>query len=147
MSSRLASPAASISLPPMSSPPRATASPVVFTILFAISLSHLLNDAIQSVLPAIYPVLKDSYHLDYVQIGYITLTFQMTASILQPFVGLYTDRRPMPFSLAAGMGLSLTGLVLLSHAWSLAGIIVAAGVVGLGSSIFHPESSRVARLA
>jgi FSR family fosmidomycin resistance protein-like MFS transporter len=131
----------------MSSPPRPAVSPVVFSILYAISLSHLLNDAIQSVLPAIYPVLKESYHLDYLQIGYITLTFQMTASILQPFVGMLTDRRPLPYSLAVGMGLSLIGLLLLAHARSLSGIIVSAGVVGLGSSIFHPEASRVARLS
>ncbi len=131
----------------MSSPTRPAAPSVVFTILFAISLSHLLNDTIQSVLPALYPLLKETFRLDYNQIGWITFTFQCTASILQPFVGLYTDRRPQPFSLAMGMGSSLIGILLLSHAQSYAAVLLAAGVIGLGSSVFHPEASRVARLA
>ncbi len=122
-------------------------STAVLTVLFAISFSHLLNDTIQSLLPAIYPILKNSYHLDFVQVGLITLTFQMTASILQPFVGHFTDRRPLPFSLACGMGFTLTGLSVLSRAHSFPMILVAAGVIGLGSSVFHPEASRVARLA
>ncbi len=123
------------------------AKPAVLAILFAISFSHLLNDTIQSLLPAIYPLLKTSFHLSFVQVGLITLAFQMTASILQPFVGLFTDKRPQPFSLACGMGLTLCGLVLLSRAWSFEIVIFAAALVGMGSSIFHPESSRVAHLA
>ena len=119
----------------------------VLVILFAISFSHLLNDTIQSLIPAIYPLLKTSFHLSFVQVGLITLAFQMTASILQPFVGWYTDRRPKPYSLAWGMGLTLGGLVLLSHATHYAMVVGAAALVGLGSSIFHPESSRVAHLA
>ncbi len=119
----------------------------VFTVLGAISVSHMLNDLIQSLLPAIYPILKQSYALDFSQIGLITLTFQVTASLLQPVVGLYTDRRPLPYSLAAGMGFTLAGLLLLSRAGSFGLLLVAAGLVGMGSSVFHPESSRVARLA
>ncbi len=121
--------------------------PTVLAILFAISFSHLLNDAIQSLIPAIYPLLKTSFHLSFVQVGLITLAFQMTASILQPFVGFYTDRRPRPYSLAWGMGFTLGGLVLLSHATHYGMVVGAAALVGLGSSVFHPESSRVARLA
>jgi FSR family fosmidomycin resistance protein-like MFS transporter len=119
----------------------------VFAILIAISFSHLLNDTIQSLIPAIYPLLKSSFQLSFVQVGLITLAFQMTASILQPFVGLYTDRRPKPYSLAWGMGLTLGGLVLLAHATHYAMVVGAAALVGMGSSIFHPESSRVAHLA
>lgn len=124
-----------------------TASPTVVAILVAISFSHLLNDSIQSLIPAIYPLLKQSFHLSFVQVGLITLAFQMTASILQPFVGLFTDRRPQPFSLACGMGLTLGGLALLSQAGNFGMVVVAAALVGMGSSIFHPESSRVAHLA
>ena len=119
----------------------------VLNILLALSLSHLLNDTIQSLIFAIYPLLKESFRLDYGQVGLITLTFQLTASILQPFVGLYTDRHPKPFSLAAGMGVTLGGLVLLSRAWNYHSILVASAMVGAGSSIFHPEASRVARMA
>lgn len=116
-------------------------------VLLALSFAHLLNDTIQSLLPAIYPLLKESFSLNFTQIGLITLTFQLTASILQPVVGVYTDRRPKPYSLAIGMTLSLVGLVLLSRAPNYESILVAAALVGLGSSIFHPEASRVARLA
>jgi FSR family fosmidomycin resistance protein-like MFS transporter len=119
----------------------------VTTILLAISFSHLLNDTIQSLLPAIYPFLKDNFRLSYTQIGLITLTFQCTASLLQPVVGIVTDRHPQPYSLAVGMGFSLAGLLLLSVASSFPEILLAAGMVGLGSSVFHPESSRVARMA
>jgi FSR family fosmidomycin resistance protein-like MFS transporter len=119
----------------------------VLLILVAASFSHLLNDTIQSLIPAIYPVLKDSFHLSFAQIGLITLTFQLTASLLQPLVGLYTDKKPQPFSLAIGMALSLVGLVLLAFANDYPMILVAAASVGLGSSIFHPEASRLARLA
>jgi FSR family fosmidomycin resistance protein-like MFS transporter len=101
----------------------------------------------QSLIPALYPVFKQSFGLDFAQVGLITLTFQLTASLLQPMVGLFTDRRPMPFSLATGMGSTLIGLLLLSQAHSFAMLLFSAGLVGIGSSIFHPESSRVARLA
>ena len=118
-----------------------------YAVLLSLSLSHLLNDLIQSLLPAIYPLLKAGFRLDFGQIGLIQLVFQATASVLQPVVGLYTDRRPLPFSLAGGMGLSLTGLLLLSIAPAFGVLLVAAALIGLGSAIFHPESVRVARLA
>ncbi len=107
----------------------------------------MLNDTVQSLIAAIYPILKSSFHLDFSQIGLITLVFQVTASLLQPFIGLYTDRSPKPYSLPIGMGFTLAGLLLLSVAPSYAVLLVAAGLVGVGSSVFHPESSRVARLA
>ena len=116
-------------------------------VLVALSVSHMLNDTMQSLLPSIYPILKDSYALDFGQIGLITLAFQLTASILQPLVGLVIDRYPMPYSAAAGMGLSVAGLVLLAFAHSYPFLLLAACLIGLGSSIFHPESSRIARLA
>src|SRR5262249_11257591 len=119
----------------------------VFAVLVAISFSHLLNDTIQSVIPAIYPILKASFQLNFTQIGLITLTFQLTASLLQPFVGLYTDHRPKPYSLAIGMGFTLIGLLLLSKASNFAMILCSAALVGMGSSIFHPEASRLARIA
>jgi MFS transporter, FSR family, fosmidomycin resistance protein len=119
----------------------------VIAILTAISFSHLLNDTIQSLFPALYPLLKDSFALSYTQIGLITLVFQGTASLLQPAIGLYADRRPKPFSLAVGMGFTLAGLVLLSLASSFAALLAAAALVGIGSAVFHPESSRVARMA
>lgn len=116
-------------------------------VLLGLSLSHLLNDLVQSLLPAIYPLLKESFRLDFGQIGLITFVFQGTASLLQPAVGLYTDRRPLPYSLASGMGLSLAGLALLSIAPVYGALLAAAALIGLGSAIFHPEASRVARLA
>lgn len=119
----------------------------VFTILIAISFSHLMNDVIQSLVPAIYPVLKASFALDFGQIGLITLAFQLTASLLQPFVGLYTDKYPSPYSLPAGMGCTMCGLLLLSAAPSFGALLLAASLVGMGSSVFHPEASRVARMA
>lgn len=119
----------------------------VVAVLAAISFSHLLNDMIQSLLPAIYPILKVSYDLSFVQIGFITLAFQITASLLQPVVGSITDRHPQPFSLPIGMGLSLCGILLLSIATSYPLLLIAAAFVGLGSSVFHPESARVARMA
>ena len=124
-----------------------TASGAVLPVLLALSLSHLLNDMIQAVLPAIYPVLKETYALNFTQIGLITLAFQATASILQPAVGFATDRTPRPFSLAVGMAASLVGLVLLAYAPSFPLLLVAAACVGTGSSVFHPEASRLARLA
>jgi FSR family fosmidomycin resistance protein-like MFS transporter len=113
----------------------------------AISVSHLLNDTLQSLIPSIYPLLKGSLHLNFSQIGLITLTLQLTASLLQPLVGMYTDRRPMPYSLVGGMAFSLVGLLLLSVAATLGVILLAAGLMGVGSSIFHPESSRIARMS
>ncbi|KQP88541.1 MFS transporter [Methylobacterium sp. Leaf117] len=132
---------------PASPAPASAARGTAYAILAALSLSHLLNDLVQSLLPAIYPLLKQSFHLDFGQIGLITLVFQLTASVLQPVVGLYTDRSPMPFSLALGMAASLVGLLLLSMAWTYGVLLLAAGLVGIGSAIFHPEASRVARLA
>lgn len=119
----------------------------VFLILFAISFSHLLNDMVQSLMPAIYPIIKESFHLNFSQIGLITLVFQLSASILQPFVGLYTDKRSHPYSLPIGMGFTLVGLLCLSRAPSYPMILVSVMLIGIGSSIFHPESSRVAYLA
>ena len=119
----------------------------VLAILFALSFSHLVNDTLQSLLPAIYPLLKTSFDLSFTQIDLITLTNQLTASILQPMVGFYTDRYPKPYSLAIGMGFTLAGLVLLGLASHFALILIAAALVGMGSSVFHPEASRVARMA
>ncbi|HEY1385163.1 MAG TPA: MFS transporter [Dongiaceae bacterium] len=116
-------------------------------VLVAISFCHMLNDTMQSLLLSIYPMLKESYALDFGQVGLITLTFQVTASLLQPLVGLYTDRKPQPYALAAGMTATLLGLILLSYASSFAMLLLAAALIGTGSSVFHPESSRVARLA
>jgi FSR family fosmidomycin resistance protein-like MFS transporter len=115
-------------------------------VLAAVSFCHFLNDLIQAMLPAIYPLLKDSYALDFAQIGLITLVFQLTASLLQPVVGTYTDRNPLPYSLAIGMGCTLLGLLLLAHA-AYPLLLLAAAMIGTGSSVFHPESSRIARLA
>lgn len=124
-----------------------TAEKTTLYILFALSFAHLLNDTIQSLIPAIYPILKQSFQLSYSQIGLITLTFQVTASLLQPLVGVYTDRKPKPYSLAVGMGFTLCGLLLLSQAGNLGMILVAAALVGIGSSVFHPEASRMAHAA
>lgn len=118
-----------------------------YGVLLAISVSHLLNDTLQSLIPAIYPVVKDGFHLSFTQVGLITLTFQLTASLLQPVVGAYTDRRPQPFSLAVGMGLTLVGLTLVAVVTSYGALLLSVSLIGLGSSIFHPESSRVAYLA
>ena len=118
-----------------------------FGVLGAISFSHLLNDMIQSLILAIYPILKGGFDLSFTQIGLITLTYQITASLLQPLVGLYTDRKPQPYSLPVGMGFTLCGLLLLSVAPNFLVLLIAAALVGTGSSIFHPESSRVARMA
>ena len=119
----------------------------VVPIILALSFCHLLNDTIQSLLPAIYPMLKEHYGLTFTQIGLITFTFQGTASLLQPLVGSYTDRRPKPYSLAIGMGITLVGLILLARSADYAAILVAAALVGIGSSIFHPEASRIAHIA
>jgi len=119
----------------------------VFPILFALSFSHLLNDTIQSLIPAIYPIIKNSYHLSFSQIGLITLTFQLAASLLQPFVGLYTDKKPQPYSLAVGMGFTLIGLISLSQSSHFYTILISVSFIGIGSSVFHPEASRMAHAA
>jgi len=126
---------------------RPAAQSTVFPIILAVSLCHMLNDVMQSLISAIYPMLKEDHALDFWQIGLLTFTFQVTASLLQPAVGLYTDKRPMPQSLPAGMALSMAGLILLAFAGSYALLLVGAGLIGIGSAIFHPEASRVARLA
>jgi MFS transporter, FSR family, fosmidomycin resistance protein len=118
-----------------------------YVVLGGISFSHFLNDTMQSLIPSVYPILKDSYALDFAQIGMITLAFQFTASLLQPLVGHFTDKKAQPFSLAIGMGFTFFGLLLLSIAQQYLVILIAAALVGLGSAVFHPESSRIARLA
>ena len=118
-----------------------------YPVIAAISFSHLLNDMMQSVLLAIYPMLKLGLNLSFAQIGLITLAYQLTASLLQPLIGLYTDRRPMPYSLPVGMGFTLLGLLSLSQAGSFGAVLMSAMLIGMGSSVFHPESSRVARMA
>ena len=118
-----------------------------FRILAAISFCHLLNDMMQSVIPAVYPILKESYRLDFGQIGLITLTSQLTASLLQPVVGLYTDHRPTPYSLPVGMTFTMVGLILIASAPTFSAVLIAVALVGMGSAVFHPESSRVARMA
>jgi FSR family fosmidomycin resistance protein-like MFS transporter len=144
-------PIADIAQPSLTPAPAAVSAPTatgaVFPVLIALSFCHMLNDMMQSLISALYPMLKADFHLDFTQIGLITLTFQLTAALLQPLVGMYTDRRPQPYSLAVGMGSTLIGLVLLSMAHSYAMVVFAAGMVGVGSSVFHPESSRVARAA
>ena len=119
----------------------------VLPILIVLSMTHLLNDLIQSLIPAIYPIIKTAYDLDFGQIGLITLTFQIAASIFQPLVGYYADRNPMPYSMVVGMGFTLAGLIGLAYAGSYPLLLVAAAFVGVGSSIFHPEATRMARNA
>src|SRR5580658_2768055 len=126
---------------------RRSGSGAALRVLGAISFCHFLNDMMQSVIPAVYPILKTAYRLDFGQIGLITLTSQLTASLLQPLVGLYTDRRPTPYSLPIGAGFTLIGLLLLSIAPSYVAILLSVALIGMGSSVFHPESSRVARMA
>ncbi|MEW9580985.1 MFS transporter [Paraburkholderia sp. DGU8] len=140
-SARAATPAAALAQP------AASLQRTVYSVLGAISFSHLLNDMIQSLILAIYPMLKDNFSLSFGQIGLITLTYQITASLLQPLVGTYTDKHPKPYSLPVGMGFTLAGLLLMSIAPSFGVLLVAAALVGCGSSVFHPESSRVARMA
>ena len=126
---------------------RRVAEGAAFSIIMALSFSHFLNDMMQSLVPALYPMLKGSYGLSFAQIGLITLTMQITSSLLQPAVGLSTDRRPQPYSLAVGMGVTLVGLLMLAHAGSYVLLLIAAAMVGMGSAVFHPEASRVARMA
>jgi len=125
----------------------ASANSTTFAVILSLSFCHLLNDMMQSLVPALYPILKDSYDLSFGQIGLITLAFQCTASMLQPFVGMYTDRKPQPYSLMVGMGFTLVGLLLMSRANTYPLILFAAALIGMGSSVFHPEASRVARMA
>jgi FSR family fosmidomycin resistance protein-like MFS transporter len=127
--------------------PEQQAQKTIFGVLFAISIGHLLNDMLQSIIPSVYPLLKQNYHLTFTQIGLITFTFQVTASLLQPFVGFFTDRKPRPYSLTVGMGLTLAGVVMLSQAPSFIAVLGAVTIMGVGSSIFHPESSRLAHIA
>jgi FSR family fosmidomycin resistance protein-like MFS transporter len=126
---------------------RSRPSAPVFPVLGAISFCHMLNDTLQALLPAIYPLLKGGFDLSFTQIGLLTLVFQVTASLLQPVVGFYTDRKPWPFSLPFGMGASLLGLLLLAFAKNYPMLLAGAALLGSGSSVFHPESSRLARLA
>jgi MFS transporter, FSR family, fosmidomycin resistance protein len=138
---------APVTVPDLTSPSPAKAAGPAYVVLAGISLSHFLNDTMQSLIASVYPLLKDSYALDFAQIGLITLAFQFTASLLQPVVGHFTDKRAQPFSLAVGMGFTFFGLLLLSVAQQYLVILVAAALVGLGSAVFHPESARIARLA
>ena len=128
-------------------PLRQAASKTVFPVLWAVSLCHLLNDMTQALLPAVYPILRGNLDLSFAQVGFLTFVYQVTASLLQPFIGLYTDRRPMPYSLPFGMASSMAGLLTIAFAPSYAMLLVGSMLLGLGSSIFHPESSRIARLA
>ena len=118
-----------------------------FVVLAAISFCHLLNDMVQSLIVAIYPNLQKTLHLNLAQFGLISLTYQVTASLLQPFIGIYTDKRPQPYSLAVGMGFTLSGMMVLSQAASFGMLLLGGALVGVGSSVFHPESSRIARVA
>ncbi|MEW6346780.1 MAG: MFS transporter [Paraburkholderia sp.] len=138
---------AGVSSSPATPPLAAKAQRTVYSILGAISFSHLINDMIQSLILAIYPMLKANFALSFGQIGLITLTYQITASLLQPLIGSYTDKHPKPYSLPIGMGFTLAGLLLMSVAPNFGILLVAAALVGCGSSVFHPESSRVARMA
>jgi MFS transporter, FSR family, fosmidomycin resistance protein len=126
---------------------RAAAQVTTFSVILSLSFCHLLNDMMQSLVPALYPILKSSYGLTFAQIGLITLAFQFTASMLQPVVGFVTDRRPQPYSLTAGIAVTMVGLLLMSRAASYPAILVAGGLIGMGSAVFHPEASRVARMA
>jgi FSR family fosmidomycin resistance protein-like MFS transporter len=124
-----------------------TVEQAAFKVIMAISFAHLLNDTMQSLIPALYPMIKDEYGLSFAQIGLLGLVFQITASLLQPLIGIFTDRRPLPYSLAIGMGFTLLGLLMLAFAHVYSVLLVGACFVGLGSAVFHPEASRVARLA
>ena len=127
--------------------PAAGAQKTAFIVIFAVAFCHMINDVMQYLLVAIYPIIKDAYALDFVQIGLLSFTFQVTASMLQPVIGIYTDKRPLPYSLPVGMASSTLGLVVLGYANSYGLLLLGSALIGLGSAIFHPESSRVARLA
>jgi len=133
--------------PAVSQASTASANSTTFAVILSLSFCHLLNDMMQSLVPALYPILKENFALSFGQIGLITLAFQCTASMLQPLVGLYTDKKPQPYSLVVGMGFTLVGLLMMSRADSYPMILLAAALIGMGSSVFHPEASRVARMA
>ncbi|TGW07558.1 MFS transporter, partial [Mesorhizobium sp. M2D.F.Ca.ET.145.01.1.1] len=135
------------SVAPPATASHASAQATAFTVILAVSLCHCINDIMQSLLSAIYPLLKDNYGLDFWQIGLLTFTFQVTASLLQPIIGAVTDKRPMPYSLPWGMASSLIGLVVLAYAGHYYLLLIGASLIGIGSAIFHPESSRIARFA
>ncbi len=135
------------SSPVLPEDPAHSAPRTLLRVLAAVSLCHCINDMVQSILPSIYPILKTQFQLNFSQIGIITLTFQITASLLQPFIGNFTDRRPMPISLPIGMATTMVGLVMLAFAPTYGLLLLAASLFGIGSAIVHPESSRVARLA
>jgi FSR family fosmidomycin resistance protein-like MFS transporter len=139
-------PAVATAAAPVGAPPNAATRPTM-AILVALSGAHLLNDLIQSMIPALYPILKEAHRLDFAQIGLITLAFQVTSSLLQPLLGYVTDRRPWPYAMVAGMASTLTGLLSLAFATSYGAILAAAALVGLGSAVFHPEATRMARHA
>ncbi|NDH61854.1 MAG: MFS transporter [Alphaproteobacteria bacterium] len=143
----MAAGAAPAAAPTATPAPSASANSTTFAVILSLSFCHLLNDMMQSLVPALYPILKDSYALSFGQIGLITLAFQCTASMLQPVVGMYTDKHPQPYSLMVGMGFTLVGLLLMSRADTYPLILFAAALIGMGSSVFHPEASRVARMA
>src|SRR6201998_4570838 len=124
-----------------------TAKRSTFKVLLAVSICHLLNDTVQSLSPPLYPLLRNTFRLDFSQVGLIAFTATFTSSLLQPLVGLYSDRHPKPYFLAAGMGITLTGLLTLSISPTYGIVLIAAGLIGTGSAVFHPESSRVARMA
>lgn len=147
MQTRVESAPLSPSAIPLSSDPAPPGESTAYAVLGGISFAHMLNDMIQSLILAIYPILKHDFQLSFAQVGLITLTYQLTASMLQPLVGMVTDRRPMPYSLPVGMGFTLCGLLLLATAPNFPVLLAAAALVGTGSSVFHPESSRVARMA
>jgi FSR family fosmidomycin resistance protein-like MFS transporter len=128
-------------------PSASSANATTFAVILSLSFCHLLNDMMQALVPALYPILKENYALSFGQVGLITLAFQFTASMLQPVVGMYTDRRPQPYSLMVGMGFTLVGLLMMSRANSYPLILMSAALIGMGSSVFHPEASRVARMA
>lgn len=137
----------SVSMDTEESPVTQQVSKTIYPVLFALSFSHLLNDTIQSLIPAIYPIVKDSFQLSFSQIGMITFVFQLSSSLLQPLVGMVTDSKPYPYALPVGMGFSLCGLVLLALAPSYLWVLVSVALVGVGSSVFHPEASRMAYVA
>jgi FSR family fosmidomycin resistance protein-like MFS transporter len=136
-----------VATPGAAVPAVAQAAQTRFNVLGAISFSHFLNDMMQSLIVAIYPLLKGEFHLSFAQVGVITLTYQICASLLQPLIGAYTDKHPQPYSLSVGMGFTLIGIATLAFASNYASVLAAAALIGTGSSIFHPESSRIARLA
>ena len=138
---------APVVVPDVAAPAAAAVAGPAYVVLGGISFSHFLNDTMQSLIPSVYPILKANYALDFAQIGLITLAFQFTASLLQPVIGHFTDKKAQPFSLALGMGFTFFGLLLLSAAQHYPVILIAAALVGLGSAVFHPESARIARLA